>query len=268
MIKVLFIGDIVGSLGRSTLQKVLPRLIVSDNINLVVANCDNLAHGRGATEQTIKETMGYGVDVFTGGDHIFDLKEFQNEIANLPVARAQNFLGDIPGMGYQLIKKGFRYPFCVISLMGECFGGQNISNPFYAVSDLLRGLKRKKLSGILVDIHGDLTSQKVAMGHFLDGKVSAVVGTHTHIPTCDERILDKGTAFVTDAGMVGAQDSVLGVKKEIIISRFLDSLPHKFEWATEEPAVFNSVLITVDEKTGLATSIERKDIILKGGDPK
>jgi len=266
--KVLFIGDIVGSLGRNTIQKVLPSLITGSNINLVVANCDNIAHGRGATENTIKETMGYGVDVFTGGDHIFDLKNFTNEIANLPVARAQNFYKGTPGVGYQLVKKSLRYPFCVISLMGECFGGEQVDNAFYAVTELLRELKRKKLSGILVDIHGDMTSQKVALGYFLDGKVSSVVGTHTHIPTCDARVLDKGTAYITDVGMVGAQNSVLGVKKEIIIDRFLSSVHQKFEWEKEGSAVFNSVIITIDEKTGLASSIERKDIVLKGGDPK
>jgi len=259
--KILFIGDIVGSLGRRTAQRVLTTLKKRDNIALVVANADNLAHGRGATGSTIKECLDFGIDVFTGGDHLFHIKGFQDEISNLPIARPANFYAGTPGQGY-FVAKALGYPFCIISLIGQTFGGENVENSFYAVSRVLTEIKRKKVKMILVDIHGDLTSEKNALGYFLDGKVSAVVGTHTHIPTCDQKILAGGTAFVTDAGMVGAYDSVLGVKKEIIVERFLSSLPSKFEWVEEGKAVFNSVLIDINENTGRARSIERRDFVV------
>jgi metallophosphoesterase (TIGR00282 family) len=261
--KILFIGDIVGSLGRKTAKEVLTRLKKRDTIAIVVANADNLAHGRGATGLTIKECVDFGVDIFTGGDHLFHIKGFQDEISSLPIARPTNFYNPVPGKGY-FVSQDTKYPFCVVSLIGSTFGGGNVENAFYAITRTLNDLAKKGIRNILVDIHGDLTSEKIALGYFLDGKVSAVVGTHTHVATCDQKILEKGTAFVTDVGMVGAYDSVLGVKKEIIIQRFLSSLPTKFEWVDTGKALFNSVLIDVDEKTGKAKSIERKDFVVRG----
>jgi len=257
--KILFIGDIVARLGRNTVKKVLPGLIKGDNINLVIANAENLAHGRGATEGTINETIGYGVNAFTGGDHIFHLKEFEFYIEKLPVIRPANFFEPCPGVGYKKIEVIGIKPILIVNLQGDTFARPNVKNPFHTIDQVLEEFNKSDLSGIIVDIHGDLTSEKVAMGHYLDGRVSAVVGTHTHIPTADNRVSAKGTAYVTDVGMVGAQNSILGVEKSIIIERFLSSTRKKFEWVESGPALFNSVLIDINENTAKAKNIERRD---------
>jgi len=258
--KILFIGDIVGSLGRNYAKEVLTTLKKSDNIALVVANADNLAHGRGATKSTVLECVNFGIDAFTGGDHLFHNKEFQNDIQSLQVARPANYYNPVSGKEYLIVKaKG--YSFCVLSLVGSTFAGGNWKNVFFEAERVLNEIKRKKIKNIIVDIHSDLTSEKKALAYFLDGKVSAVLGTHTHVPTADCQVLEKGTGFVTDVGMVGSYDSVLGVKKEIIIGKFLSSLPEKFEWEEKGRVIFNSVLVDIDEKTGITRGVERRDFI-------
>jgi len=264
MVKILFIGDIVGSLGRSAVGKVLPTLKKRDNINLVIANGENLAHGRGASRRVIQQVLDAGVDFLTSGDHIFDNVDFKNEIDYLPIIRPANFPKDLPGFGYKVIELPSGGSFLVISLLGRTFiDYEGLANPFDKVDEILANFKSKKLVGILVDFHAEATSEKVAMGWYLDGRVSAVMGTHTHVPTADARILPQGTAFVADVGMVGACDSVLGVQKEIIINRFKDPEARiRFEWVEEGEVIFNSVLIEINENTE-ASKIERVDLVIQ-----
>ncbi len=250
----------MGRLGRATTAKILPTLKKSDSINLIIANSDNIAGGRGVTKDTLNEVLGYGVDFFTCGDHIFDIKSFENDVDNLQfIVRPANFTVDSPGKEYFIYDLGKLGRYLVVSLVGRTFIKTNSENPFTTIDRILGEMEGADLSGIFVDFHAEATSEKVAMGHFLDGRVTAVVGTHTHVPTADQRILPNGTAFVTDIGMVGPLNSVLGVRKDIIVKNFTSSVIEKFEWVEEGKAVFNSVLVDYDEKQHVARSIERKD---------
>ncbi len=250
----------MGCLGRTAATKILPSLKKDDNINVVFANCDNIAGGRGATEATLKELLNCGVDFFTGGDHIFGIKSFENEIKNLQyIVRPANLTADSPGSEYFILDLGKLGQFLVVSLLGRTFIKANSECPFKKIDTILNAFSNKELAGVFVDFHAEATSEKVAMGHYLDGRVTAVFGTHTHIPTADQRILPQGTAYVTDVGMVGALNSVLGVKKDIIINNFISSMQRKFEWEEEGTAVFNSVLVDYDEKKRRVMGIERRD---------
>ncbi len=260
---ILFIGDIVGRLGRVTVAEILPSLKKRDNIGLVIANGENLAHGRGVNRRVLEEVKESGVDFFTSGDHIFDKEDFKNEIEYLPILKPANFPTSQPGFGYYPLDLKEKGRFLIISLVGRTFieyRDFEVASPFTTVDKILDEYKDEKLTGILVDFHAEATSEKVAMGWYLDGRVSAVLGTHTHVPTADFRVLPKGTAFVSDVGMVGARDGVLGVKKEIIVNRFLNpEIRESFEWVEKGPTVFNSVLVEIDEKNGKAKSIRRVD---------
>jgi len=260
---ILFIGDIVGKLGRVTTGKILPSLKKRDNISLVIPIGENLAHGRGANRRVLEEVKVSGVDFFTSGDHIFDKEDFKNEIEYLPILKPANFPKEQPGFGYYLLDLKETGRFLVISLVGRTFienRNFEVASPFTTVDAILEEYKDEKLTGILVDFHAEATSEKVAMGWYLDGRVSAVLGTHTHVPTADCRILPGGTAFVSDVGMVGARDGVLGVEKDIIVNRFLNpEIRESFQWVEKGPAVFNSLLIEIDDKTGKAISIKRVD---------
>lgn len=257
--ELLFLGDIVGRLGRRCVQKVLPDLKKAGNINLVLANAENIASGRGASAGTVNEVIGYGVDYLTGGNHLFRYAEFANEINNLPVLRPANYMPSAPGRGCVIYDQGQLGRFLLINLEGRVAMKGNKDCPFRTADRILEEMGREKLAGIIVDIHAEVTSEKVALGQYLDGRVSAVIGTHTHVPTADAQILPGGTAYVTDVGMVGAKKSVLGVKSEIIFRSYLESTPQKFEWVKEGPAVFQSVRVVIDESTGLATAIKRVD---------
>ena len=260
--KILFIGDIVGRLGRSTITNLLPAIKKGDSINLCIANSDNISGGRGVSEQTLREVQGFGVDFFTSGDHIFDIKGFEDDIKNLPfIIRPANFTTDSPGNGYSILDLGKLGRFGVVSLLGRTFIKTNSECPFKAIDKILKELEKENLTGILVDFHAEITSEKVAMAHYLDGRVAVLVGTHTHIPTADCKVLPKGTAYVSDLGMVGSLNSVLGVRKDIIINNFISSMQEKFEWVEEGEAVFNSVVVDYDEKKGRVRSIERRDKI-------
>ena len=269
MYKILFIGDIVGHLGRTTVGKVLPTLKKSDNISLCLANGENLAHGRGASRRVVQNVLDAGVDFLTSGDHIFYNEDFKNEISYLPIIRPANFPETLPGNGYKIIEVPKVGRFLVINLLGMSqitrsgetarLNHEELANPFKVVDEILESVKGEKLVGSLVDFHAEATSEKVAMGYYLDGRVSVVVGTHTHVPTADCKVLPGGTAYVTDVGMVGSSESVLGVKKDLIINRFKDDAREKFEWVQDGPAVFNSVEVEIDENGGHAIKIERKD---------
>jgi len=248
-VRILFIGDIVGRPGRALVGDLLPNLRKSEDIDVVLASADNLAHGRGATRATIEEVLSYGVDLFTGGDHIFHHKGFEEDIEGLPVLRAANYPGDTPGKGYTVLDLGEKGSLLVISLLGRTsFGGPSVylDDPFRTVDEILLEFSSFDNLVSLVDFHAEATSEKNALGFYLDGRVTGVVGSHTHIPTCDVRVLPSGTMFVTDIGMTGSIDSVLGVRSDIILNLFLTARSQKFEWEDTGTKAFRSVLLDTD----------------------
>ena len=254
--RILFIGDVVSRLGRRAVTSFLPTLKKGDSISLVVANVENLAGGRGATREKVEEVLNYGVDYCTSGDHIFYLKAFREEIEELPVLRPANYLDDIPGRGFEVLDLG-KNKVLLINLLGLSIAGENVACPFRTVDRILEE-HGSDVQTIVVDFHSENTSERRAMGFYLDGRISAMVGTHTHVPSADAQILPNGTAYVTDLGMCGARDSVLGVDKDIIIERYKYPYRQRFEWVKTGPAVFNSVLVEIGED-GKAVGIERVD---------
>lgn len=247
------IGDVVGGPGRSTVKALLPELRLQLNLDLVVANGENAAGGFGITRDTAEELLSSGVDVITSGNHIWDQKEIIPDLdSDLPILRPLNYPPGAPGRGHARVGHAL-----VVNLIGRVFVG-TFDCPFRTLDRLLEELTEVP-KVVIVDIHAEATSEKVAMGWYLDGRVSVVAGTHTHVPTADARILPKGTAYVTDLGMVGATRSVIGVEIEDVLERFLTQTPRRLRVATKGPARFNSVLIEVDDATGKATDIARVD---------
>lgn len=261
--KILFIGEVVGKLGRRTVGALLPSLFKSVNISVVFANAENIAHGKGATKTTLEEVRGCGVNYFTSGNHIFWRKEVLESLDNddSSIIRPANYPNDVPGQGFKIIDLGKDGKVLLINLLGRTNFAEPVFCPFRTVDKILKDFEGEIFSAIVVDFHTEATSEQVAMGWYLDGRVSAVVGTHRHVPTADAWVLPQGTAFVTDIGMVGARHSVLGVEPEIIIDKLKNPQPQKFEWVEEGPAVFNSVLIEVEATK--AKSIERVDRIVE-----
>ncbi|MBF0122744.1 MAG: TIGR00282 family metallophosphoesterase [Candidatus Omnitrophica bacterium] len=254
--KVFFIGDIVGSSGRDVFEKHIPAMKASGEVDVVVANAENAAGGSGITERIAKELFGQGCDVITLGDHVWDKREvypYLNEETR--ILRPANFSPQAPGHGSCVIeiKSGIRVG--VMVLLGRTFIKYPTDCPFLALDRLFKEL-RQLTPNIIVDIHAEATSEKVAMGWYADGRVSAVLGTHTHIQTADEKILPQGTAYITDVGMTGPYDSVIGQMKERIVERYLTGLPNKFEVAAGV-ATLCGVIIDIDETTGKARGIER-----------
>lgn len=246
--KILFIGDIVAKGGRDAVEKVLPTIKTDDNIGLVIANAENLAHGRGFTEEYLREMQTAGVDYFTGGDHLFWQKGTEDVIDSLPIIRPANYPENTAGKGYAIIDTGSNGKVLLINLMGRTFLNERLDDPFTCADRILEETKGEKFAAIIVDFHAEATSEKTAMGFYLDGRVTAVVGTHTHVPTCDAMNLPKGTMFVADIGMSGIVDSVLGVKKEIILKQYLTGMNQRFEWEDTGRKAFRSVLIDTDTK--------------------
>jgi metallophosphoesterase (TIGR00282 family) len=250
---ILFLGDIVGKPARNFLNEVLPRVRQAFGIDMVIANGENAAGGSSLTPQTAKEIFESGVDVITSGDHIFRKKESQEVLESMDVIRPLNYGPAAWGQGY-VVKQAGGVAVAVINLLGRVFM-QPVDCPFKAVRDVLDEIK-EKARVIIVDMHAEATSEKVAMGYFLSGKVSAVIGTHTHIPTADERLIDSATAYITDVGMTGSFDSVLGREKHQIIERFITNMPVRFNLAQDDVRM-QAVRIEVDEETGRAVSIKR-----------
>jgi metallophosphoesterase (TIGR00282 family) len=252
-VRVLFIGDVIGKPGRRALAALVPALRRDLALDVVIANGENAAAGRGLTANTAKEIFAAGVDVITSGNHIWDQSEIIPVLdADAPVLRPANYPPDAPGRG--VAQAG---GLTVLNLQGRTFMA-DIDDPFRCADRLLAEIPAG--TPIFVDMHAEATSEKVAMAWYLDGRVSAVVGSHTHVPTADARILPKGTAAVTDAGMCGPRDSIIGVDVEPVLRKFLTGMPARFTVAEKSPAVqFNSVLVEVDAATGRARSVERVD---------
>jgi metallophosphoesterase (TIGR00282 family) len=266
--KILFIGDIVGRPGREAVSKILPNLIKKEEVDFVIANGENLAHGKGMTEKTYQEMKDAGIDCFTSGNHIWAKKEFipHLEDKNIKVLRPANYPSGAeagppgaPGRGYEIFEVGSQ-KLVVINLMGRVFFPVDLDCPFRKLDEILAELKSLqpttyKLTPIIVDFHAEVTSEKRAFGFWAQNKVSAVLCTHTHIPSADEEIMGQKTAYISDVGMVGVHDSVLGVEKELIIQKFLDQILTRHELAEGE-VEFNAVILEIDRK-GAAKSIKR-----------
>jgi len=255
MIRILFIGDIVGRPGRELVRTGLHGLVDHYRADLVIANVENAAAGFGITREIGDQLLEYGVDVMTSGNHIWDKKEALDYIGAEPrLLRPTNYPAGAPGNGTYLARTRDGQPVGVVNAMGRVFM-LNIDDPFRATLREIEALKQRTRI-VFVDFHAEATSEKIAMGWHLDGKATAVVGTHTHVQTADERILPKGTAYLTDVGMTGPHDSIIGVEVEPALNRFLTALPQKFETATGNPRL-NAVLVEVDEASGRATDVER-----------
>jgi hypothetical protein len=253
--RLLFIGDVVGRPGRAAVRQRLAELVESEGITFVIANGENAAGGMGITAGVAQELLGLGVDVLTTGNHIWRHKEALTFLAQQPrVLRPANYPPRAPGFGSGVFAARDSELVGVINLVGRTFM-EPVDCPFRAADreiEALRGTTRT----IVVDVHAEATSEKVAMGWYLDGRVSAVIGTHTHVQTADERVLPKGSACIADVGMTGPRDSILGVQAGAVIARFLSGLPHRFELAPG-PVLLNAVLVDTDPERGGARSIRR-----------
>ena len=258
--KILFVGDIFGSAGRRIVREHIGHIREAHRVDLLVINAENAAGGFGLTPQIADELFDLGADVLTTGNHVWDKKELLDYLAvpadsqDRPrrVLRPLNLQPGLPGFGVFESTTASGVPYAVINVMGRVFmGGTN--DPFHAMNDVLGGVNAKV---VVVDFHAEATSEKVAMGWHLDGRVTAVLGTHTHVPTADERVLPGGTAYQTDVGMSGPYDSVIGVEKDLVLRRFLTGMPGKFEAAKGNPKMC-AALIECDPDSGRASSIQR-----------
>src|ERR1700693_275602 len=253
--RILFIGDIVGRPGRELVRQGLGAIVEHHVIDLVIANAENAAAGFGITREIGDQLLDWGVDVMTSGNHIWDKKEALDYIGTEPrLLRPANYPAGAPGNGGYVGRARNGHTVGVINVMGRAFL-LSIDDPFAVVLREIEAM-RQRTRIIFVDFHAEATSEKAAMGWHLDGKVTAVVGTHTHVQTADDRILPAGTAYLTDVGMTGPHDSVIGVDIEAALGRLRTAMPARFETATGNPRL-SAVLVEADEKTGLATRIER-----------
>jgi len=260
LIKILFIGDIVGKPGRKAVKELLPSLKKEHQVDLTIANAENLAHGIGVTKKTLNDGLNAGIDFFTSGNHIFGKPEANQLLDNIetPLLRPANYPDQSPGQGEKTLLVGEK-SLLVINLNGQVFINDDtgFSCPFKKLDQILDKYKKTDLDGIIVDFHAEATSEKVAFGWYADGRVSAVLGTHTHIVTADEQILPQGTAYITDIGMAGLKDSVIGIDKENIINKFLSKKPISHEIANTGRCLLNAVLVTINPKTNKSSSIKR-----------
>jgi metallophosphoesterase (TIGR00282 family) len=261
MVRIIFIGDIFGRPGRTIVRERLPELVKQHGIDLVIANGENAAAGFGITPPLAEELFELGIEVITTGNHIWDKREIIDYMQSANgnpysparrLIRPANYPAGMPGWGWYEGKSRAGVAYAVVNLQGRVFMASN-DDPFRVVDEALKSITAKV---ILVDMHAEATSEKVSMGWYLDGRVTAVLGTHTHIPTADEHVLPNGTAYLTDVGMSGPYDSVIGVKKELIINRFLTNMPTRFEAATGNVKLC-AAIIDCDEVTGKARSIQR-----------
>jgi metallophosphoesterase (TIGR00282 family) len=257
--KVLYIGDIMGEPGRRAVARVIPRLVSQRKIDLVVGNGENVAGGFGITPELAEELFSMGLSAITTGNHAWDKKEILDYFPHeRRLLRPANYPEGVPGQGSVVIETAAGEELGVLQLMGRAYM-PTLDCPFQTAKREMARLK-KRVAAVLVDMHAEATSEKMAMGHYLDGEATAVVGTHTHVQTADEQILPRGTAYLTDIGMTGPLHGVIGVKKELAIEKFLTGMPRRFEVASG-PTVFCAVLIELDARIGKALSIERLRIL-------
>jgi metallophosphoesterase (TIGR00282 family) len=253
-LRILFVGDVVGRPGRNAIGALLPAIRDDRKIDVAIVNGENAAGGSGLTAEIANELHQNGADVVTNGNHVWDQRSFLKDIDSLEFCiRPLNLAPGNPGRGWLITKD-----VLVVNAIGRVFMAPTADDPFRAIDSLLAELGDRAPRIKILDWHAEATSEKVAMGWHLDGRFTAVLGSHTHVPTADARVLPNGTAHVSDTGMVGPRDSVLGVDPTIIVGRFLDGVPRRFEVA-EGPVQFNGVVVDVDDKTGRARSIERLD---------
>ena len=256
--RILFVGDIFGKPGREIARRAIPALVARDGIDFVIANVENSASGFGVTGDIADAILGYGVDVMTTGNHVWDKKEVLEYIPRqAKLLRPGNFPPGTPGRGSYIGRTRTGEPVGVLNLMGRIFMSP-LDDPFALALKEIEQM-RAKARVIFVDFHAEATSEKKAMGWHLDGRVTAVAGTHTHVQTADERLLPKGTAYITDAGMTGPHDSIIGVTVDAALSRFVSGMPSKFE-AASGGARLNAVIVTADPATGKATAIDRVNL--------
>jgi len=256
-LKVLFLGDVFGKPGRNAVKRLVPRLIARHGLDLVVANAENVASGVGVTPDSAEELLAAEVDLLTSGNHIWAKREIVPylEAPGSRLLRPANYPEGAPGRGHAVVETPDGRKLGVLNLEGRVFM-KDLDDPFRLAEKLVADLKSQGCKAILVDMHCDATSEKNAMGWFLDGRVSAVLGTHTHIQTADARVLPGGTAFITDVGMCGPWDSVIGVRRELVLERFLSQRPVSFEPAKRD-VYLQGALVDIDESTGRARAIER-----------
>lgn len=257
-LKILFFGDIVGKIGRQALAKVLPELKKEYSPDLIIANAENLAHGKGVTNDSLKSMMEAGIDFFTSGNHIWKKKEALPILQEnkLPIIRPANYPPQVPGVGYKIIEVGSK-KVLIINLVGRVFMKEDFDCPFRQLDEILAKTKKEKPSAVIIDFHAEATSEKRALNFYASGQVSAVIGTHTHIQTADEEISKDGTAYITDVGMVAAKDSILGSNKQDIIKKFLTQLPAEHEIPESGPVIVNAVYLEINPQNGQATQIKR-----------
>jgi metallophosphoesterase (TIGR00282 family) len=260
MRKILMIGDVVGASGRAVFQRHVAALVSKHGIDLLIANGENSAHGLGITPRLVEFFKKNGVDVITSGNHIWHRKEiFPYLSSHQDLLRPANFPSGVPGVGVTVVhKQGTAY--AVVNLMGRVFMRENLDCPFKSLDTILTYV-RDKARIICVDFHAEATSEKQALAAYFDGRVTAVVGTHTHVQTADECIMPHGTAYITDVGMAGAVNSLLGMEAQPIIQRFLTQMPTRFSVELNPPYMLQGVVIGVDAITGHAVSIERVRVI-------
>jgi metallophosphoesterase (TIGR00282 family) len=251
-VRILFIGDIIGKPGRRAVRRLLPRLREVHAPDVILANGENLAGGAGITRDTASELFDLGIAAITTGNHVWDQREALEYLSeDVPIVRPANYPPGAPGRGWLKLAVGSEH-LVIINLQGRVFM-RSLDDPFRAVDSVLSGLEEARF--VMVDMHGEATGEKQALGFYLDGRVSAVVGTHTHVPTADCRILPKGTAYITDVGMVGPRDSVIGVEPGPMIQHYLTQMYHRHEVA-RGPISFSAVLIELDDSTGRAARIQ------------
>lgn len=254
---ILFIGDIVGKIGREAVKKLVPKLHKELKLDCVIANAENSAHGSGITADILNELLEAKIDFFTSGDHAFKNKKHLNIFDNNPLIRPANYPPGVPGEGYKIISVNDKN-ILIINLIGRVFMRFDYDCPFRKLDEILANinLQEKKIFAIIVDIHAEATSEKICLGYYADGRVNAILGTHTHVMTADNKILEKGTAYISDVGMVGAANSSLGIDKENIIKTFLEQIKYRHEIPEKGKVILNAVLLGLDDKSGKATTIE------------
>lgn len=242
--KILFIGDIVGKIGRKAVAKIVPDLIRKEKIDLTIANGENLAHGKGLTENTTQEMLDAQIDILTTGNHVFSKKNYLTIFSKFPVIRPANFNNDF-GKGYKIVEAGTR-KILIINLLGRVFMRESLNCPFTTLDEILER-EKSKFDFSLIDFHSEASSEARAFGFYADGRVNAIIGTHRHIQTADAQILPQGSFYITDVGMVGENHSVLGIKKEEIVNSFLTGMPFKHEVAEEGEAEFNAIILDLSK---------------------